>query len=58
MFGISCNRQIASSLLTHKGKEVTRGTVQKAVVVLAREVSAESVGDGSPGALANWSGAV
>jgi hypothetical protein len=39
IFGISCNRQIASSQLTVKGKEVTRSTVQKAVVVLARDVS-------------------
>ena len=37
IFGISCNRQIASSQLTVKGKEVTRSTVQKAVVVLARD---------------------
>ncbi|CEH17440.1 Uncharacterized conserved protein [Ceraceosorus bombacis] len=37
IFGISCNRQIASDKLAVKGKEVTRGTVQKAVVVLARE---------------------
>lgn len=39
IFGISCNRQIASSQLAVKGKEVTRSTVQKAVVVLARDVS-------------------
>ncbi|UZJ53576.1 hypothetical protein CBS101457_002896 [Exobasidium rhododendri] len=37
IFGISCNRQIASSQLTVKGKEVTRSTVQKAIVVLARD---------------------
>ncbi|KAL9940655.1 hypothetical protein V8E36_000143 [Tilletia maclaganii] len=37
IFGISCNRQIASDALLKKGAEVTRSTVQKAVVVLARE---------------------
>lgn len=37
MFGISCNRQIASDKLAVRGKEVTRSTVQKAVVVLARD---------------------
>ncbi|KAE8269743.1 hypothetical protein A4X09_0g2609 [Tilletia walkeri] len=37
IFGISCNRQIASDALLRKGAEVTRSTVQKAVVVLARE---------------------
>lgn len=39
IFGISCNRQIASDKLNVRGKEVTRSTVQKAVVVLARDVS-------------------
>lgn len=38
VFGISCNRQIASEKLLVKGKDVTRSTVQKAVVVLARQV--------------------
>ena len=37
IFGISCNRQIASDALIRKGAEVTRSTVQKAVVVLAKE---------------------
>ncbi|EPQ25998.1 uncharacterized protein PFL1_06453 [Pseudozyma flocculosa PF-1] len=37
IFGISCNRQIASDALLKKGAEVTRSTVQKAVVVLAKE---------------------
>ncbi|KAN0061191.1 hypothetical protein ACQY0O_006926 [Thecaphora frezii] len=37
IFGISCNRQIASEALLKKGAEVTRSTVQKAVVVLAKE---------------------
>jgi hypothetical protein len=37
IFGISCNRQIASSSLLVKDKDVTRSTVQKAVVVLASE---------------------
>ncbi|GHJ86101.1 hypothetical protein NliqN6_2503 [Naganishia liquefaciens] len=35
IFGISCNRQIAASDLLHKASDVTRSTVQKAVVVLA-----------------------
>ncbi|PVG01634.1 hypothetical protein CPB86DRAFT_773208 [Serendipita vermifera] len=35
IFGISCNRQIASSQLLVKSEEVTRSTVQKAVVILA-----------------------
>lgn len=39
VFGISCNRQIASEKLLVRGKDVTRSTVQKAVVVLARQVS-------------------
>ncbi|MCO5549605.1 hypothetical protein L7F22_003078 [Adiantum nelumboides] len=37
VFGISCNRQIASDSLNVRGAEVTRSTVQKAVVVLARD---------------------
>lgn len=37
VFGISCNRQIAADKLLVKGKDVTRSTVQKAVVVLARQ---------------------
>jgi len=37
IFGISCNRQIASSALLVKDQDVTRSTVQKAVVVLASE---------------------
>ncbi|KAK4692942.1 hypothetical protein P7C70_g9027, partial [Phenoliferia sp. Uapishka_3] len=35
IFGISCNRQISSDQLLNKGKDVTRSTVQKAIVVLA-----------------------
>ncbi|GAA5857761.1 hypothetical protein JCM5353_002200 [Sporobolomyces roseus] len=35
VFGISCNRQINSHELLNKGKEVTRSTVQKAIVILA-----------------------
>ncbi|OCH90885.1 hypothetical protein OBBRIDRAFT_834609 [Obba rivulosa] len=35
VFGISCNRQISASDLLVKDAEVTRSTVQKAVVVLA-----------------------
>jgi hypothetical protein len=35
VFGISCNRQIASSELLVKSEVVTRSTVQKAVVILA-----------------------
>ncbi|KLO05626.1 hypothetical protein SCHPADRAFT_1002797 [Schizopora paradoxa] len=35
IFGISCNRQIKSADLLVKDEEVTRSTVQKAVVVLA-----------------------
>ncbi|KIJ54151.1 hypothetical protein M422DRAFT_241404 [Sphaerobolus stellatus SS14] len=35
IFGISCNRQIQASELLSKGDDVTRSTVQKAVVVLA-----------------------
>ena len=35
IFGISCNRQIAAASLLVKDSEVTRSTVQKAVVILA-----------------------
>jgi Transport protein Avl9 len=35
VFGISCNRQISSSQLLVKSDDVTRSTVQKAVVILA-----------------------
>ncbi|KAG6807636.1 hypothetical protein H0H93_001328, partial [Arthromyces matolae] len=35
IFGISCNQQIAASALLVKQPDVTRSTVQKAVVVLA-----------------------
>ena len=37
LFGISCNRQITSDSLINKGAQVTRSTVQKAVVVLATQ---------------------
>lgn len=37
IFGISCNRQIAAEDLLVKDPDVTRSTVQKAVVVLASE---------------------
>ncbi|CUA75103.1 Late secretory pathway protein AVL9 [Rhizoctonia solani] len=37
VFGISCNRQLAASELLTKGADVTRSTVQKALVVLARK---------------------
>ncbi|TFK33030.1 transport protein Avl9-domain-containing protein, partial [Crucibulum laeve] len=35
VFGISCNQQIPATKLQFKGPDVTRSTVQKAVVVLA-----------------------
>lgn len=35
LFGISCTRQIDSNELLERPKEVTRSTVQKAVVVIA-----------------------
>lgn len=38
IFGISCNRQIPADQLLNKGKDVTRSTVQKAIVVLASKV--------------------
>ncbi|KAH8554004.1 AVL9/DENND6 domain-containing protein [Umbelopsis sp. PMI_123] len=37
LFGISCNRQIATKDLLVKSADVTRSIVQKAVVVLARQ---------------------
>ncbi|WRT69977.1 uncharacterized protein IL334_006970 [Kwoniella shivajii] len=37
LFGISCNRQLASSELTRRPSDVTRSTVQKAVVVIASQ---------------------
>ncbi|KDE09425.1 hypothetical protein MVLG_00328 [Microbotryum lychnidis-dioicae p1A1 Lamole] len=37
LFGISCNRQIQADELLKKGKDVTRSTVQKAIVVLANK---------------------
>ena len=38
VFGISCNRQINSTELLNKGAEITRSTVQKAIVILASKV--------------------
>lgn len=38
LFGISCNRQIAASELVNKTADITRSTVQKAIVVLAKQV--------------------
>jgi hypothetical protein len=35
LFGISCTRQIRSDKLKHKSDDVTRSTVQKAVVVVS-----------------------
>ncbi|KAG8734065.1 late secretory pathway protein avl9 [Ceratobasidium sp. 423] len=37
VFGISCNRQLATSELLTRGADVTRSMVQKALVVLARK---------------------
>ena len=37
LFGISCTRQISAEKLKHKSQDVTRSTVQKAVVVLTTE---------------------
>jgi len=37
LFGISCTRQMASSELLNRPAEVTRSTIQKALVVLARK---------------------
>lgn len=42
IFGISCNRQIPADQLINKGKDVTRSTVQKAIVVLASKVRTAS----------------
>jgi len=35
VFGVSCYRQISSELLTHRTSDVTRGTVQKSVVIVS-----------------------
>ncbi|KAK8853450.1 hypothetical protein IAR55_004157 [Kwoniella newhampshirensis] len=37
LFGISCNRQLASSQLVRRPSDVTRSTVQKAVIVIASQ---------------------
>ena len=37
LFGISCTRQMSSSELLNRPAEVTRSTIQKALVVLARK---------------------
>ncbi|OCF30918.1 cytoplasmic protein [Kwoniella heveanensis CBS 569] len=37
LFGISCNRQLASSELTRRPSDVTRSMVQKAIVVIASQ---------------------
>ncbi|KAI9633849.1 putative cytoplasm protein [Dioszegia hungarica] len=37
LFGISCNRQLASKELLYRPEDVTRTTVQKAVVVMASQ---------------------
>ena len=37
LFGMSCTRQIDSKRLKHRSVDVTRSTVQKAVVVLTDE---------------------
>lgn len=37
LFGISCNRQIRASELKEKPADVTRSTVQKSVIVIARK---------------------
>lgn len=37
LFAISCSRQIRSAELTHKDEDITRSTVQKAVVVISRQ---------------------
>ena len=37
VFGVSCYRQIPSNLLKRKDADVTRGTVQKSVVVLSQK---------------------
>lgn len=37
LFGISCNRQLASADLINRPSDVTRSMVQKAVVVIASQ---------------------
>nr|CAB3224799.1 late secretory pathway protein AVL9 homolog [Phallusia mammillata] len=37
VFGVSCYRQISSDLLKRKDADITRGTVQKSVVVLSQK---------------------
>jgi hypothetical protein len=37
LFGISCTRQMQSAELLNRPAEVTRSTIQKAIVVLARK---------------------
>ena len=37
LFGISCTRQMSSSELLYRPADVTRSTIQKALVVLARK---------------------
>lgn len=37
LFAISCSRQIRSDDLTYKEKDITRSTVQKAIVVISRQ---------------------
>jgi len=37
LFGVSCTRQIAANKLKNKGPDVTRSTVQKAVVVITAQ---------------------
>lgn len=36
-FAVSCSRQIRSDELIHKGSDITRSTVQKAIVVVSRQ---------------------
>lgn len=36
-FAISCSRQIRSDELIHRGSDITRSTVQKAIVVISRQ---------------------
>lgn len=47
IFGISCNRQIQATDLLAKDKNVTRSTVQKAIVVLANKVRNTKMSCGS-----------
>lgn len=37
LFAISCSRQIRSEELTHRDKDITRSTVQKAIVVISKQ---------------------